>query len=339
VWPAADPGGVEGAQADGGQLPPVSSVFETADPEQAEDVLRTGYGDLRMDTRGQRGGIRMEQVPLSPLTRFDRNTIGMALDVTGDPLGRLVVGHLRSGLARYGTNGSERSYRPGDVFLAIRPGQPHAGHSIDIDTELVVIDPVLLNQVAATAPTRTPQPLRFTGCDPISAAGARLWLDTSAYVRDTFLTAPHAIAERLVVASAEQMVAAVALAVFPNNALTDPTVGDQRDASPATLRRAVAFIDEHAVADICVADIATAAAVSIRAVQLAFRRHLGTTPRMYLRRVRLDHAHRELTTADPAMETVTAVAYRWGFSSPSRFAAYYRQAYGAHPSQTLNSGT
>lgn len=315
------------------------SVFETTDLEQAQDVLGTAYGGLRIDTRGQRGGMRMEQTPLSPLARFDRNILGMTLDVTGDPRGLLVIGHLRSGLARYGTNGTERSYRPGDVFLAIQPGQPHVGHSIDIDTELTVIDPVLLSQVAATAPTRTPQPLRFTGCDPISAESARLWLNTCAYVRDTFLAVPGATAEPLVTASVERLLAAVALAVFPNNALTDPTTEDQRDANPAILRRAVAFIDEHAHEDITVAGIAAAGRVTVRAVQLAFRRHLETTPTAYLRRIRLDHAHRELATADPALNTVTAVAYRWGFSSPSRFAAYYRQVYGAHPSQTLHSGT
>ena len=103
----------------------MTNVFETADLQQAEDVLRTAYGSLRIDTHGQLGGMRMEQVPLTPLARFDRNIIRMTLDVTGDPRGLLVFGHLRSGLARYGTNGSERSYRTGDVFLAVRPGQPH----------------------------------------------------------------------------------------------------------------------------------------------------------------------------------------------------------------------
>ena len=71
-------------------------------------------------------------------------------------------------------------------------------------------------------------------------------------------------------------------------------------------------------------------------MQLAFRRHLDTTPLGYLRRVRLDYAHRQLAAADPRYESVTAVAYRWGFSS-SRFAAYYRQAYGVLPSQTLRN--
>ena len=57
----------------------------------------------------------------------------------------------------------------------------------------------------------------------------------------------------------------------------------------------------------------------------------------YLRRVRLDRAHCQLMDADPGRESVTAVAYRWGFASPGRFAAYYREAYGVPPSQTLQS--
>jgi AraC-like DNA-binding protein len=73
----------------------------------------------------------------------------------------------------------------------------------------------------------------------------------------------------------------------------------------------------------------------MRAVQLAFRRHMDTTPMTYLRRVRLDHAHRELMAADPAEQTVTGIAYRWGFPSPSRFATYYRDVYGVLPGRTL----
>jgi transcriptional regulator GlxA family with amidase domain len=108
--------------------------------------------------------------------------------------------------------------------------------------------------------------------------------------------------------------------------------------APAAVRRAVAFIDEHADRDISAADIADAAHVTIRAVQLAFRRHLDTTPSDYLRRVRLDRAHQELCAASPGDGvTVTEIATRWGFASPSRFAASYRDTYGVLPSHTLRS--
>ncbi|WP_211269144.1 helix-turn-helix transcriptional regulator [Saccharothrix syringae] len=67
-------------------------------------------------------------------------------------------------------------------------------------------------------------------------------------------------------------------------------------AQPDTLRRAIAFIESNAHRDISVADIAAAGFVTVRAVQPAFRRHLGTTPMAHL---------------------------RWGFSQPSCFAAHY----------------
>ena len=78
--------------------------------------------------------------------------------------------------------------------------------------------------------------------------------------------------------------------------------------------------------------------MTLRAVQHTFQRHLGTTPMAYLRRVRLDRARQELRAASPAHATVTQIANRWGFSSPSRFTAHYRAAYGELPRDTLRHG-
>jgi transcriptional regulator GlxA family with amidase domain len=202
---------------------------------------------------------------------------------------------------------------------------------------LAVIDPALPGEVAGTAPGRAAVPVKFTGYDAVSPQAASQWAATVAYVRDHLVANPRAADAPLVVASAARLLVATALATFPNNALTDPTTGDRRDGSSAMLRRAVAFIDEHAHEDITLSDIAVHAHVTIRAVQLAFRRHLGTTPTGYLRQVRLDRAHSQLEAADPESDSVTAVCYQWGFASPSRFAAYYREAYGVLPSRTLRA--
>jgi transcriptional regulator GlxA family with amidase domain len=195
---------------------------------------------------------------------------------------------------------------------------------------------VLLSQVADTEPGRAQQPVRITGYEPVTPQAAQQWKDTYAYVREGVLDPPETAGYPLVAADAARLLAATALAAFPNNALTDPTIEDRRDAHPATVRRAVAFIRDNAHRDISAADIAGAAQVTIRAVQLAFARHLETTPRAYLLRVRLDCARQDLLAADPARRTVAGVAYRWGFHSPSRFAVLYRQAYGVLPSHTIH---
>ncbi|MFG1930641.1 helix-turn-helix transcriptional regulator [Mycobacterium sp. NPDC048908] len=104
------------------------------------------------------------------------------------------------------------------------------------------------------------------------------------------------------------------------------------------MRRAVAFVDENFHRDIGVCDIAHAVHVTPRTVQLMFRRHLGTTPMGYLRRVRLDRAHHELIDADPTAATVSEIAARWGFGHAGRFSARYQKTYGCAPSVTLRGG-
>jgi transcriptional regulator GlxA family with amidase domain len=107
---------------------------------------------------------------------------------------------------------------------------------------------------------------------------------------------------------------------------------------PPGLRRSVAFIHENADGDIGLTEIAAAANLTPRAVQYMFRRHLGVTPLEYLRRVRMNFAHRDLQAADPALDTVTSIAARWGFSHAGRFSVTYRQMFGISPSTTLGTG-
>ncbi|MFJ4174329.1 AraC family transcriptional regulator [Microbacterium sp. NPDC089696] len=109
----------------------------------------------------------------------------------------------------------------------------------------------------------------------------------------------------------------------------------QTTPAPATVRRALAFIAENAHRPITVDHIAEAAHISTRGLQYAFRRALDRSPAECLRQARLDGAHRELRSG--AAGTVAAVARRWGFSHPSRFAAAYREAFGVPPSVTASA--
>jgi transcriptional regulator GlxA family with amidase domain len=55
----------------------------------------------------------------------------------------------------------------------------------------------------------------------------------------------------------------------------------------------------------------------------------------YLREIRLQHARKDLSAADPTETTVTEIATRWGFLHPGRFSAQYRERFGEPPSATL----
>jgi AraC-like DNA-binding protein len=109
--------------------------------------------------------------------------------------------------------------------------------------------------------------------------------------------------------------------------------------APASVRRAERFIEDNAVKAIGLPDVACAAGVSPRALQMAFRRFRDTTPMAHLRALRLDLARSELARAGQDGDSVTSVANAQGFGSLSRFAADYKARFHESPSETLRRGT
>ena len=135
-----------------------------------------------------------------------------------------------------------------------------------------------------------------------------------------------------------RLAAAALLETFPNTTMTAGYIPGPGRVPPATVRRAAAFIDDHAGQPVTMPEVAAAAGVTARALQYAFRSHYDTTPTGYLRRVRLERAHRQLQAADPATgATVGEIARRWGWASPANFAAAYRKHFGVSPSHTLRT--
>lgn len=178
--------------------------------------------------------------------------------------------------------------------------------------------------------------LRMLGFSAVSAQAATHWRSAASLFRERLRDG--LADEPLIGASLRQLLFAAYLYAFPS---TWSEAGDPSDGSravPASLRRAMTYMEEHAHEPITTADMAGAARMSSRGLQAAFRRTLDVSPTDYLRRVRLDRVRRELLTADPsAGSTVADIARRWGFAHLGRFAHYYRASFGENPNQTLRA--
>jgi AraC-like DNA-binding protein len=180
--------------------------------------------------------------------------------------------------------------------------------------------------------------LRFEAMAPVSAARQAVWTGTSAYICRELVSSGITELSSLMAQELTRLAAAAVLETFPNTAMTTAYIRGPGWVPPAAARRAAAFIDAQADHPITVPEIAEAAGVTARALQYAFRRHYGTTPTGYLRRVRLERAHRDLREADPVNGvTVAAIARKWGWANPSQFTAAYRLQFGQPPSQTLRT--
>jgi AraC-like DNA-binding protein len=317
---------------------PRTTTRELTDADAIHDYLVTTYGTaMRMTCTDERYLFHHRRTDAGSFAMESVDHFNL-LDFAVDPLRRLVVVRVSTARLERCSGRTDGRYATDDLFLVAEPDRPYTLRWLPGAITTCVIDPALLARVAAPAPGRRPEPIRFTGLDPRSPTAAAHWWNTRLYVAG-LLDNPEAAAVPLLVDSAAQLLAAATLATFPNTALVDPTIEDRRDASGTTLRRAVGYIEDHAARDVSLAGIAEAAHVSVRAVQLAFRRHFDTTPMAYLRRVRLDHAHRALIAADPEKTTVAAVAAQWGFANHSRFTAIYRATYGVLPSATLRGSS
>ena len=106
---------------------------------------------------------------------------------------------------------------------------------------------------------------------------------------------------------------------------------------PRAVQEVVDLMNSRPETPYSAGDLAVHAGVSLRALQAGFRQHLGMSPGTYLNEVRLGRAHAELVDGRPGEVTTTEVAYRWGFTHLSRFAAGYRRKFGRSPSETLRN--
>jgi AraC-like DNA-binding protein len=321
---------------EGAVAAPMSNTFTTTDPELAHAMMCAAYTDNRLRVSGDTTDFQLRhtrwelgRVAVDELS----NTLIVDMDVR--PANAVWVTRVVRSTMEVEVDRVTRCYGPGDVFVGAPPAAHHHTRFRGCAVVTIGFGENVFSEVTGE---ETFDPMSRLRLDPMPTGRARAWRQTVDFVTRTVLNNGDAAANPLIVGTAQRLLAVTALHGYG----IEPAekAGTRRDATPASVRRAVAFIEANPDLDISVADIARAAHVSVRALQLAFRRHLDTTPLRYLRRVRLDLAHADLQAARPDDgTTVTDVALHWGCADLSRFAADYRAVYAEHPHMTLRRGT
>jgi len=309
---------------------------DTTDPELAARAIRDTYrvGQLTADAAVP-GGFRFRQTVIGD-HRFGLGRFSYQGTIVADSavLPFLYVGQVHSGRFDITSPQSSLSTTPRRPFLFSGSVPAH------VRAEGLDLGQVILDREAVDAELRglriLPQEgLRFSDATPVSEGSVRHWQALSSHVYRDVLGNDAAASSELVRGAVFRMFTVALLETFPSN-----VEGDQLEHDPAplpgTVRRALAHIEEHAAEDIGLVEIAEAARLTPRGLQLAFRRHLDSTPLAALRAERLRRAHAELVQASPDRgDTVAGIAARWGFAHQGRFAAAYQASYGRPPRTTL----
>jgi AraC family ethanolamine operon transcriptional activator len=122
-------------------------------------------------------------------------------------------------------------------------------------------------------------------------------------------------------------------AVVSNRALSR-AAGDIGSRSRMLARRAEALLRQHLAEPPTIAALCKALCARERTLHEAFREHLGTTPKAYLKTLRLCAARHDLLEGLPKTR-VTDVALDWGFLHFGWFSQDYRRLFGETPRETL----
>lgn len=313
-------------------------LFESDGLEETEQFLSESYAPMRIGSTTTTAPTRIARAA-APTISVDRVDLGFVMSYDVEPLHMISLCDVVSGTVEgHGPDATAtESFGAGDLFSLSPPSRAYGGTINRATYTVTMLDPAVLAQVASPAPGS--DTVELTSHRPVDAAAARRVRAAIDHLDHVVLSDPDAVASPLVLGTATRYLAAQLLEAFPNTSVAGPGVADSRDAHPAAVRRAIAYIDANADLDLSPVEVATAAHVSVRSLQLAFRRHLDTTPMTYLRDVRLARARRDLSAAaagDGA--SVTDIALRWGFTHQGRFGQAYRRAYDETPGATRRRG-
>ena len=312
--------------------------IDTADPDEAHDYLRATYVNHAVRLDGSRERFRFRH-QLTDGGRFfvARNEHSMNCDMDTEPLGYLLMGQLFEGRLRMSAGRAELAPGLGEPYV-LDPAAPLHIRWETFRAGLVKLDLDVVERVAEEITDGRVGPVRFSLARAVSPELAANWQALVRYLTHEFCRNEAAYGNPLIHAQMMRLLAATALETFPNVTMNADRTPSGGGSAASAVRRATAFIDDHAADPIGLTEIARAARLSPRAVQDAFRRHLDSTPTTYLRRVRLRRAQQELRAADPgAGTTVADVATRWGFAHHGRFAASYRREFGCSPTHDLQT--
>lgn len=117
--------------------------------------------------------------------------------------------------------------------------------------------------------------------------------------------------------------------------LSSNVVRNTGSASSISFERILQYIDQNVKSELSTEILADHARLSPRSLYALFERHLGVTPKQYVRQKKLERINACLKDSSCFVRNLTELAIEFGFMHLGRFSESYRQQFGELPSDTL----
>ncbi|WP_104089639.1 AraC family transcriptional regulator [Arthrobacter sp. GMC3] len=325
--------------------PDASSVLDglptlrTRDPGEAQDRVSELFCRHELRPLSVRGSVKLNLRSTGGGFGVHLLDYGAAVRIEPDALKTFFMVQVPlSGRARLSSPNSTVDSTP--ALASIPPIDQNFSMVWEAGTpQLIVTAPreVLGNAATTLFGTALDAPLQLADSMNVATPEGKLFIRAVFEYHD-LLNAPEAAPTPYVRRLHEEMVLARWLLAVNSNVSTAQGQGHaalQGSHSSALVADFQDLLQAHSGEDLSVGDLAEALGVSVRTLQAALAKDLGSTPSHMLREARVRRAHQMLSEGDHRTDSVTDIAQRCGFGHLGRFAQAYRQQYGFPPSQTL----
>ncbi|WP_235733243.1 helix-turn-helix domain-containing protein [Mycolicibacterium neoaurum] len=308
--------------------------------DEAQSIGGAVYYPHRVDVLGQTADFSMhiDAAQLGPVTMgwlsYDTEVqVGTAALTTAYHVNVPVRGELKTG------SGIDRMIATSTRAAVYRCDRPTVMRGWRDDRcrmlAVKIARPALEEHLSTLLNRPVEGPIQFALPMDLTEVRAQQWW---AFLRDLadHVGDPDALARHPMMAASLAGSVMTGLLLATRHNYRDELDADALPARPATIQRAVEYIEEHLTDPLDVATIAKHVRLSVRSLQEGFQNSLGTTPMRYVRDLRLRQARRDLVAAETGSDGVAQIAMRWGFTHLGRFAGQYRDAFGESPSEALH---
>lgn len=316
-------------------------TLATKDPDEAQHVVSEVFCNHTLtpvDRRRRDVRMSLEADELGPL-RLVHLDYGVPVEIHPEPLDDFFLVQIpRSGSASITLDGQQVDSLPGIASVL----SPTASVSMEWHQGTRQLC-VYLSRDAVERELRMllarpmHEPLVFLPQMELNEAANAAWLRTVLFLADELRRGTSLTHRPEIMESFSAMLAGQLLVSQRHNYTAQLGLSEPMKAS--RVQQAIDYIEGH-IGDVglSVPKVAAATGVSVRTLQEAFRRELGTTPLAYIKDRRLTIAHLRLRAGDPKVTTVTRIATGVGVSHFGRFSGDYRRRFGENPSETLMAG-
>ncbi|WP_305783219.1 AraC family transcriptional regulator [Symbioplanes lichenis] len=316
--------------------PAVRAVLRTTDVEQARAFCRRMfYGPLEAELSGSRDGFAFsgDVVQTGPLTIGEVSYGAEMCIALGDLRTAYHVLAPLTGAVHARHRGAAVTADPGRAAVFQPAGDVETRWTADCRLISVKVERLAFERELSTPDVPGGRP-RLGPAFGLAGGPGRSWLGLARLLHHE-LREPDGLSRLppLLRRWRDLAISALASAVEHPAGDTAPDLPTAR--RPRTVKRALDAMHAEPGRPFTAQELAAISGVGVRVLQESFRRHVGVPPLTYLRRLRLEGVHADLTRSGRGEVSVSEVAHRWGFTHLGRFAGAYRDRYGTTPSETL----